>query len=51
VGACARAPLTAARPQALLNDMAKVDLTGKGSNTKNGLKRKALQVGRAAARQ
>ena len=32
--------------QALLNEMAKVDLTGKDSNTKNGLKRKALQAGR-----
>ena len=30
--------------QALLNEMAKVDLTGKDSNTKNGLKRKALQA-------
>jgi hypothetical protein len=32
--------------QALLNEMAKVDLTGRDSNTKNGLKRKALQAGR-----
>ena len=38
------------RAQALLNEMAKVSLTGKDGNTKNGQKRRALQVpGRAAA--
>ena len=39
-----REVFTSTRLQALLNDMAKLDLTGRDSNTKKGLRRKALQV-------